>query len=63
MTDSTGSCSIQPSYRSDHFILELTISISNFATGRGTWELNNSLLKNPDYLNMINAVMEDEKLK
>ena len=63
MTDLTGSCSIQPSYRSDHSVLELTISISNFVTGRGTWKLNISLLKNPDYLNMINAVIEDEKLK
>ena len=63
MTDLTGSCSIQPSHRSDHFILELTISISHFVTGCGTWKLNNSLLKNPDYLNMINAVIEDEKLK
>ena len=63
MTDLTGSCSIQPSYRSDHSILELTISISSFVTGRGIWKLNNSLLKNPDYLNMINAAIEDEKLK
>ena len=63
MTDLVASCSIQPSYRSDHCILEMTISISDFVTGRGTWKLNNSLLKNPDYLNMISAAIEDEKLK
>ena len=63
VTDIVNSCFIVPSYRSDHSIIEMTITISNFVTGRGTWKLNNSLLKNPDYLNLINSVIEDEKIK
>ena len=63
VTDIVNSCSIVPSYRSDHSIIEMTITISKSVTGRGTWKLNNSLLKNSDYLNLINSVIEDEKIK
>ena len=63
MTDIVNSCSIVPRYRSDHSIIEMTNTISNFVTGRDISKLNNSLLKNLDYLNLINSVIEDEKIK
>ena len=53
MMDMIDSCDIKPSYRSDHSIIEINISISNFEIGRGIWKINNSLLKNKDYLALI----------
>ena len=54
MLDMVDSCDIKPSYRSDHSIIEINICISSFVIGRGTWKMNNSLLKNEDYLALIN---------
>ena len=54
---------IQSSYRSDHSVLELNISLHNFKVGKGIWNFNNSLLKNKDYLDTINQCIEDEKMK
>ena len=45
MIDMIDSCDIKPSYRSDHSIIEINLTISNFVIGRGTWKINNSLLK------------------
>ena len=50
MADMIDSCNIKPSYRSDHSIIEIKITMDNFIRGRGTWKFNNSLLKNSDYL-------------
>ena len=63
MRDLIDSCNIKPSYRSDHSILELKIFFSQFKIGRGTWKLNNSLLKNEDYLKLIKSIILEEKLK
>ena len=63
MIDMINSCDIKPSYRSDHSIIEINISVSNFVIGRGTWKINNSLLKNKDYLALINRVIDAEKEK
>ena len=54
---------IKPGYRSDHSILECTFLISNFKRGRGTWKLNTSLLKDKEYLRLINNCIQDEFLK
>ena len=61
MIDMIDSCDIKPSYRSDHSIIEINLAISNFVIGRGTWKINNSLLKNKEYLALINRVIDDEK--
>ena len=63
MTDIINSSSIMPSYRSDHSIIEISINLCEFKHGRGYWKFNNSLLKNQDYLNMINKTIEEEKIK
>ena len=54
MTDIINSSSIMPSYRSDHSIIEISINLCEFKHGKGYWKFNNSLLKNQNYLNMIN---------
>ena len=63
LIDITDSCNIKPSYRSDHSIIEMTISKGHFITGRGTWKLNTSLLKNKEYLQLVNKIIEEEKEK
>ena len=63
MIDIIDSCAIKSSYRSDHSPVEITISLDSFIRGRGTWKFNNSLLKNKDYLNLINQIIDEEKEK
>ena len=59
LTDLIADCNIKPGYRSDHSILELNLAVNPFQCGRGLWKLNCSLLKTPEYLNMINHTIQD----
>ena len=63
LTDLVDNCSILPSYRSDHSIVQLKLSFTNFEIGRGVWKLNNSLLANKEYLSLIKNILKEEKLK
>ena len=60
--DNVHSCSIKPGYRSDHYLLELNILTSHVVKGRGIWKFNCLLLKNKDYLIIINDLIANEKL-
>ena len=62
LTDIVETIDIKPGYRSDHSIVEMQINITNFLRGSGIWKFNNSLLKNQDYLNLMNKVIAEEKL-
>ena len=53
----------KPGYRSDHSCIELDKTLNNFKIGKGIWKFNNSLLKNQDYLNLINKVIKEEAFK
>ena len=61
--DITNNCEIRISYRSDHSVIELDLMLNQFSRGKGLWKFNNSLLECPDYLNLINSIIEEEKLK
>ena len=63
LTDIVETIDIKPGYRSDHSIVEMQINTNKFVQGSGIWKFNNSLLKNQDYLNLINKVITEEKLK
>ena len=63
MMDIIDACDIKPSYKSDHSIIELKIKLSHFRYGKGFWKFNNSLLKQQDYLDLINNVIQAEKFK
>ena len=63
MSDIVTKCDIKPSYRSDHSILELSFILNNFTLGKGIWKFNNSLLELPQYISLINKVIEDELVK
>ena len=45
MSDIIDNYSIRHSYRSDHSIVELSITLNNFEKGKGVWKLNVGLLK------------------
>ena len=55
-------CNIKPGYRSDHSAIELKIKLNNFTRGKGVWKFNCSLLKDPDYLALINKTIDQEKI-
>ena len=63
MADIIDKCNINHSYRSDHSIIELQICLNTFTKGKGFWKFNNSLLKNEKYLNLVNNIICEEKLK
>ena len=63
MMDIIDACDVKPSYKSDHSIIELKIKLSHFRYGKGFWKFNNSLLKQQDYLDLINNVIQAEKFK
>ena len=63
MCDIIKSCDIKVGYRSDHSRVDLEILLSNFTRGRGLWKFNNSLLKNKNYVDLINRVIEEETIK
>ena len=58
LTDLIADCNIKPGYGSDHSILEINLVINPFQCGRGLWKLNCSLLKTPEYFNMINHTIQ-----
>ena len=44
-------------------MIELNIQLNKFTLGKGVWKFNNSLLKIPDFLELINKAISDEILK
>ena len=62
LLDLINTCTIRPSYRSDHSIIELNIKPCNFIKGKGVWKFNCSLLREPEYLTLINNTIDAEKM-
>ena len=63
MIDIIHKTNIRPGYRSDHSVTEIEIVLNNFKCGKGIWKFNNSLLKQKEYLNLINNAIQDEIFK
>ena len=61
--DITNTCDIRASYRSDHSTIELEMKINKFLQGKGLWKFNNSLLECPEYVDLVNGIIVEEKLK
>lgn len=55
------SCDILGSYRSDHSAVMLNLHFSVFKHGKGLWKFNNALLKEPQYIEMINNHIKEIK--
>ena len=56
-------CKIENSYRSDHSPVLPSICFNKFVKGKPLWKFNNSLLKDIDYLNVINCKIDEVKLQ
>jgi len=53
---------ISPGYRTDHSIIELEYRTSNLKIGKGFWRFNNSLLRDPEYVNKVkDTILEVKK--
>ena len=63
LSDLVSNCSVRPSYRSDHSILELSIAVCKFRQSKGVWKFKNSLLKDKEYLIKINNIIDEGKLR
>ena len=51
---------IVPGFRTDHSIVKLSVNLDYYKRGPGTWKLNNSLLKDRDYVEGINKLLDME---
>ena len=63
MSDIITKCDIKAGYRSDHSAIEIDIILSNFVTHKGIWKFNNSLLKDKNYVELVNKVIQEEVIK
>ena len=56
-------CEIISGYRTDHSIMKLEITVSQFKQGKGIWKFNTAPLKNQEYLSLINNAIREEICK
>ena len=52
---------IETGYRSDHSFITLVLAMDNFKHGKSLWKHNNSLLRDPEYLQTIRSKKFDIK--
>ena len=51
---------IMPGFRSDHSIVRMTLSLDSFSRGPEYWKFNTSLLRDTDYIEKINKLLDIE---
>ena len=61
MGPSVNKSSIEGSYRSDHSMITLEFSISQFKKGKPLWKHNNSFLHDKEYIKIINNKIDEVK--
>ena len=49
---------IYTGYRTDHSMLTLTVAFNSFKKGKTFWKFNNSLLKDKEYIKIVNETIE-----
>lgn len=52
---------IKPGYRTDHSLITLSIDFYKFIKGKSYWKMNNSLLKDINYVHQIKRTIENVK--
>ena len=55
--DCVENCNISVGYKTDHSLVDLDITMSNFEWGPGIWKLNEKHLLNEDYVKIIKEVI------
>ena len=58
LLDYIDSCQIKPGYRTDHSIVEINLVFCKFTKGKGVWKFNCSLLKDSNYLELVNNLID-----
>ena len=53
----TDNSNISPGYRTDHSLLELSLSITDFKKGKGFWKFNNSLLRDKVFVDKVKQII------
>ena len=61
--DIVKSCDVKLSYSSDHSMVELELILNHFISWKGILKFNNSLLFIPTYVELVNKIINEEKLK
>lgn len=54
-------CDIVPGYRSDHSGIILKLKLQEYERGKGYWKFNNTLLKDPKYIEEVKRTIEECK--
>ena len=57
-SDSVLDCKIKSGFKMDHSLVMMTLNVSMFDRGPGAWKLNNNLLFNQNYVNLINETID-----
>ena len=52
-----------PGYHTDHSIVELNIQLCKFVRGKGLWKFNCALLKDQEYIQMVNSLINEIKIE
>ena len=60
LADMITKAAIIPGYRSDNSIIEINVTTCKFTSGKGVWKLNTSLLKDSDFLTLVNKTIDTE---
>ena len=63
MSNVIKSCSIKAAYHLDHSVIELEIILNKFIRENGIWKFNNSLLKDKEYLTLVNKIIDEEVIE
>ena len=50
---------IKPGYRTDHSCLTMTVQVMEIEKGPGIWKLNESILKNSEYIELVNSTIKN----
>jgi hypothetical protein len=56
-------CNIDPSYRTDHSIIFLSLRFQDFHKGKGLWKFNNSLLYDKEFVAKVKSTVSNVKLQ
>ena len=50
---------IKPGYRTDHCMVTMTLHVTELERGPGLWKINDSVLKDPEYTELINTTIRN----
>ena len=58
LVSSVREAAIKPGYRTDHCFVALTLQIAEIEKGPGIWKFNESMLRESEYINLVNTTIQ-----